>query len=105
MTLFPEFPDYDDNITIPNGWVDNSWHNDICPHLEKPVNPVKSVAIWCDYKEYARRELGSMHRFTVAVQDDIEKTDLGFFDDFDNALLFANALHTSLVTKKETSHV
>jgi hypothetical protein len=35
MPLFPEFPEYDDNLTIPDGWVDVSWHNNACPSISK----------------------------------------------------------------------
>ena len=96
MNYMVEFPHYDDTLIVPQGYQDLSWHNDICPHFERAINPVKSVAIWCDFKEYSKRELGSMYRFTVAVQDDLDKSDFGFFDDFDNALLFANALAEKL---------
>ena len=30
-----EFPLYDAELYIPNGWEDNSWHNNACPHAEK----------------------------------------------------------------------
>ena len=96
MHYLTEFPHYDDTLIVPQGYQDMSWHNDICPHIERAINPVKCVAIWCDFKEYSKRELGSMYRFTVAVQDDLDKSDFGFFDDFDNALLFANALAEKL---------
>jgi hypothetical protein len=38
MTYKIEFPDYDDTITLPEGWRDVSWHNDICPSFEKDFN-------------------------------------------------------------------
>ena len=30
-----EFPSYDGDFYLPEGWEDNSWHNDACPHAEK----------------------------------------------------------------------
>ena len=27
-----EFPNYDDELWIPKGFIDGSWHNDTCPH-------------------------------------------------------------------------
>lgn len=92
MLYLTEFPHYDDTLPLPEGYEDMSWHNDCCPHIERALDPVMSVAIWCDFKEYSKRESGAMFRFTVALQDDIQKEDKGYFDDFDNALLFANAL-------------
>jgi hypothetical protein len=99
MNYLAEFPHYDDLIPLPEGYEDMSWHNDICPHIERSINPVTSVAIWCDFKEYSKREMGSMFRFTVALQDDIEKQDKGYFDNFEDALLFANALHERITNE------
>jgi len=96
MSYLTEFPHYDDTILLPIGYEDLSWHNDICPHIERRINASKSIAIWCDFKEYSRRETGAMFRFTVSEQNENledDKNDLGCFDDFDNAVLFANALY------------
>ena len=99
MNYMVEFPHYDDTLIVPQRYQDLSWHNDICPHFERAVNPVKSVAIWCDFKDYSKRETGAMHRYTVALQDDIDKFDCGYFDEFEHALLFADSLAEKLTFK------
>ena len=30
-----EFPNYDDVLYIPSGFIDDSWHNDACPRATK----------------------------------------------------------------------
>ena len=102
MTTFVEFPYYDDTLTIPEGWVDVSWHNNACPSISKRVNPVFSVVVWCDFKDPKRREVGdSASRFIVSTEDDVDGYETkGCFFNFDDAILFANSLHSSL-TKGE----
>lgn len=106
MTTFIEFPYYDDTLTIPEGWVDVSWHNNACPSIAKRINDKLSVIIWCDFKEPKRREIGGSDlRFVISeeVFDEIGEEHYepkGGAHTFENALLFANSLHSSL-TKGE----
>jgi hypothetical protein len=91
MNYKTEFPDYDDTITLPNGWVDSSWHNDVSPSIEKQVGDIK-YKIWCDFKDPDKREVGGK-QFTVATYDSNEfehLQDLAEFDTFADAINFVN---------------
>ena len=102
MPTFPQFPDYDDTLTIPNGWVDISWHNNACPSIAKEVNKKLSVVIWCDYKAPEKRRDGEGNfqdstRFYVSIENDgHELTPYANFYVFEHALVHANSLANSL---------
>jgi hypothetical protein len=64
MTYKTEFSSYDDELTLPAGWVDTSWHNDTCPSFEKIVGDT-TIRLWCDFKDPDLREVGGNPRFTV----------------------------------------
>jgi hypothetical protein len=88
MNYKTEFPDYDDTIALPNGWVDASWHNDICPSFEKDFKE-GTYKIFCDYKNPERREVGG-ERFSVCrylIGDD-ELEFIGQSEFMDKALAF-----------------
>ena len=101
--LFPEFPEYDDVLTIPRGWTDTSWHNNACPSIAKEITSKKlSVVIWCDYKNPSMRDFNNGQQFAVSIQtlDELGEDHfepMGSFETFDNAMLFANALSSQLV--------
>jgi len=82
MTYKTEFPDFDYELTIPDGWVDSSWHNDVSPSIEKQVGDIK-YRIWCDYQDPDRREVGGK-QFTVATYDQNEFEELQDLAEFDN---------------------
>ena len=89
MTYKTEFPHYDDTITLPNGWVDASWHNDVSPSFEKQIGDI-TYKIWCDFKDPNKREVGGK-QFTVATYDQNEfeeLQDLAEFDTLAEALAF-----------------
>lgn len=68
-----EFPDYDDAIHLPRGWVDHSWHNDACPSF---FHPGKRAVIFLDYKDSARREYQGAVRFSAhSAGEEGERTD------------------------------
>jgi len=65
-----EFPDYDDTLTLPQGWQDISWHNDACPCFELKLEGA-NYRVYCDYKDPNKRDsLGSM-RFVVYIEDEV----------------------------------
>ena len=76
-----EFPHYDDELIIPDGWVDTSWHNDVSPSIEKQIGDIK-YKIWCDFKDPNKREVGGK-QFTVATYDQNEFEELQDLADFD----------------------
>ena len=82
-----EFPRYDDELWIPDGFEDVSWHNDTCPHVEKRYyidtdyagsNDVEvAVRIWQDYKDPAKREYECAPRYSISIS--ICWTDVFFY--------------------------
>ena len=69
MSYRTEFPDYDDELYCPDGWTDQSWHNDTCPHIQKRIYTTGTeieVDVWQDYKDENKREtLGERYLFTI----------------------------------------
>ena len=67
-----EFPDYDDKLWIPDGFKDESWHNDICPHVEKRFITSEAVEvvvkIWQDYKDPQKREYEAAPRYLLSIE-------------------------------------
>jgi hypothetical protein len=70
-----EFPSYDGILPQLRGWVDNSWHNDICPSLHRIVaDEFGSVfmRIWCEFVDPMMREVPDSFRFSLDVQPNEE---------------------------------
>lgn len=69
MSYRTEFPDYDDELYCPDGWTDQSWHNDTCPHIQKRIDTIETeieVNVWQDYKDENKREiLVKRYLFTI----------------------------------------
>ena len=89
MQYMNEFPHYDDELNLPDGWIDASWHNDVSPSFEKHMGDI-IYKIWCDFKDPNRREVGGK-QFTVATYDQNEfehLQDLAEFDNLSDALFF-----------------
>ena len=82
-----EFPSYDDELSLPDGWLDISWHNDACPSFEKVFGDVK-FRIYCDYKDMKARECPSWTRFGVYIEDEVNFECIGQFDKLEKALSF-----------------
>jgi hypothetical protein len=52
-----EFPDFDYDLPIIEGFEDTSWHNDVCPSLtRKSPDESKTLILWCDYADATKRE-------------------------------------------------
>lgn len=81
-----EFPDFDTELNLPEGWIDTSWHNDICPSFEKQFGAV-TYKIFCDYTNPDRREVGG-DQFTacVYIEDEVTFDCIGQFDTLAEAL-------------------
>ena len=68
MSYLSEFPDYDGEFYCPEGWTDNSWHNDVCPHIEKrSIDDSVVVRVWQDYVSLAKRERDNTKRYLFQV--------------------------------------
>lgn len=68
MTYRDEFSDYpaDKMPGLPEGFIDQSWHNDVCPHF---VNLTLGVGVWIDYPRPTHREFPGAPRFTIEKVD------------------------------------
>jgi hypothetical protein len=91
MQYMNEFPHYDDELNLPDGWIDSSWHNDVSPSFEKHMGDI-IYKIWCDFKDPNRREVGGK-QFTVATYDSNELEelqDLAEFNSLQEALDFVS---------------
>ena len=68
MSYISEFPDYDGDFYVPEGWEDNSWHNDVCPHIEKrSLDESVKVMIWQDYVDPDKRERDYCKRYLFQI--------------------------------------
>ena len=69
MSWKTEFPDYDGIFICPDGWKDNSWHNDTCPHIEKRIDDIV-IYVWQDYVDENQREsFGKRYLFKIEADD------------------------------------
>ena len=90
MTYKTEFPHYDDTLSLPEGWTDTSWHNDICPSFERVYGDT-TFRLWCDFKDPELREVGGL-RFTVCTylnEDELHES-IGQFETMGEALALIN---------------
>jgi hypothetical protein len=74
-----EFPSFDYDIpALPDGFVDVSWHNDVCPSFSKDLNEDQEMVVWVNYADEDRRECGGK-QFVLVVKDiDNDCDPLGF---------------------------
>jgi hypothetical protein len=89
MNYKNEFPNYDDTINMPEGWIDTSWHNDACPSFEKTFGDT-TFRLWCDYVDPERREMHGAMRFVIYTVDEIKYTYVGQADTIKEALTLIN---------------
>ena len=64
-TYKTEFPNFVLDVKIPEGFEDNSWHNDTMPNWVKG----ETLNLWIDYLEDKDRELSSPYRFHLLQGD------------------------------------
>ena len=92
MTFRQEFSDYpvEDMPAIPEGFVDQSWHNDTCPSF---VNEALGVQLFVDYLDPEQREL-KWPRFSLLRLSDDSSDDatLASTDDWDEIVRVIDAL-------------
>lgn len=71
MSWQSEFPNWDGGeLYIPEGWEDNSWHNDTCPHAELYIekeNVEFVFYVWQDYVDKDKREYDNTPRYTFDI--------------------------------------
>ncbi|MCA1404675.1 hypothetical protein I6F26_10260 [Ensifer sp. IC3342] len=59
-----EFPDFDPATlpAIPAGFVDSSWHNDVCPSF---LDEQRRLQVFIDYADPGEREFPESRRFRL----------------------------------------
>ena len=62
MTYSTEFPGFpaDAIPSLPEGFVDRSWHNDICPSF---IHGESGIVLWIDHPDTTQREFEELPRF------------------------------------------
>jgi hypothetical protein len=90
MNYKTEFPHYDDDLSLPKGWKDTSWHNDACPSFEKEVKGT-IYRLWCDFKDPSLSEIGGL-RFSVSryLEKEDEYLHCGEFNTITEATTFVH---------------
>lgn len=71
MSYITEFPDFDSELYLLEGYEDNSWHNDICPHVERRIEDgdIEIVyLLWQDYKDPIKRENADADRYVFQIE-------------------------------------
>lgn len=64
-----EFPNFDYDIPqLPEGFVDVSWHNDVCPSFSCDLNETQEMVVWVNYADENRRECGGL-QFAFVIRD------------------------------------
>lgn len=79
------FPDFVLDVQIPEGFVDASWKNDVCP---KWYNEAKNMMLYIEYKEPSSREVPEEPRFYLATVDQEQEFiyELAHSDDYQTLL-------------------
>lgn len=70
MSYKNEFPDYDGQLYLPNGWKDSSFKGDPCPSVSKVYNDDGAEVefiIWQDYVDKKKREYDWQMRFMFQI--------------------------------------
>jgi hypothetical protein len=74
-----EFRYFDFEIpTLPEGFIDVSWHNNVCPTFERNLNDVEVITFGVDYKNPKRRERGGKQFFILSEPDIYQSNDFKF---------------------------
>lgn len=82
-TIQNQFPSYDGEVPVLEGWEDVSWHNDVCPSLGRQFGGV-DARLFVDFVDPSRRELGGPRFRLVMGWGEIE---MGIFAHFEGETL------------------
>lgn len=69
MSYKTEFPHFILDVTIPDGFADQSWHNNACPSFEKQLPDGQYLIIWVDYADPKDRDYSQFPRFSIDLHD------------------------------------
>lgn len=95
-TYRTEFPDFDYDIPVLQGFRDESWHNDVCPKL---VSDDDKLTIWIDYTDPTKRENEEEYQFTICNHEAEPETILYQSNDWDSMLSMLRLIQLALVTE------
>jgi hypothetical protein len=85
---FPTFPALD--VAIPAGFVDVSWHNDVCPSF---LDESRRMKLWIDFPESEMREFPDGKRLTLTrVDENDEEETIIHTDDYAEVLRAIDAV-------------
>ena len=73
MSYMNEFPNYDSQLYLPNGWTDSSFKGDPCPSVSKVYRnggTEVEFVIWQDYVDKSKREYDWQMRFMFQINVD-----------------------------------
>jgi hypothetical protein len=90
-----EFPDFGTlDVRLPEGFRDNSWHNDTMPCFVRdlPEDGEGMILIWTDYVNQLKREVPGNPRFFIqhSTRDGDPVRDLLATDNWDEVLDFVS---------------
>lgn len=97
-----EFPNFDYEIpTLPKGFVDVSWHNDICPSFSCDLNEKQEMILWVNYADENRRECGGLQFALVVKNKENDSDPFNFDSELETNSWDAILEKISSLTKKE----
>jgi hypothetical protein len=88
MSYQTEFPDFVLDVTIPDGFEDDSYHNDVCPHFTKDIGASDFLCLWVDFSDPSEREYSGQARFTAERVKDGDQVAYVTSDTWQNILDF-----------------
>ena len=90
-----EFPDYDAELYVPKGFIDNSYHNDMMPRASKIIGDGEiMIDIWQDYLDVGKREIEDDTRFIFQI---VVNYDVVFDYHTDNLKVIKKLVHSLLM--------
>lgn len=67
MTYQTAFPDFTLDVAIPEGFEDQSWHNDAMPRFVKTLSDGRTLNIWIDYADRSLSDYPELPRFLAEI--------------------------------------
>lgn len=83
-----------ERVLLNCGFVDESWHNDVCARFTRNRDDGRTACIWVDHIDPAQREVTTSTRYSVCFYDadgNADDTDTLNTDDIAAALAYAAA--------------
>lgn len=95
MSYKTEFPEFElgDGIVIPEGFKDESRHNDAMPRFTRQTKNGQTIVLWIDYLKVSMRDYMYGYRFLLAVYEGDDFIDsLCYTDSWDDILTAIDTL-------------